>query len=222
MTTQAYVLRSISPPLPIQRSRAFRFKLATHFDVAMPAESWCRRSGSNGFERLRCARSCPWVLPREALQPGPSPGSWFGGRRRTHCTRFAPCVQTGGAKSEVDARGARAPSCCAAQPLTNRPATARAAVHLHRERRASSPCQTHASKLARPADGRFVRGRGRSEAGQARAARINNGLGGTCLTAVSAANEGSLPPLTCAVSTEGSRLARADPGTMSTAAGRVD
>jgi hypothetical protein len=67
-----------------------------------------------------------------------------------------------------------------------------------------------------------VRGRGRSEAGQARAARFNNRLGGTCLTAVSAANEGSLPPLTRAVSTEGSRLARADPSTMSTAAGRVN
>jgi len=88
-----------------------------------------------------------------ALQPGQPPGSWFGGRpsrvdfpallaswdrRRTHCTRCARFVQTCCAKSEVEARCARVPSCCAARPLTNRPATARAAVRLHGKRLASS------------------------------------------------------------------------------------
>ncbi|MCV2351411.1 hypothetical protein [Paucibacter sp. Y2R2-4] len=38
---------------------------------------------------------------------------------------------------------------------------------------------------------------------------------------MSEANVASLPPLTRVVSSEGSRLDRADPGTMSTAAGRV-
>ncbi len=55
------------------------------------------------------------------------------GRRRTHFVRCALCVQTCCAKPELDARvNARAPSRCAAQPLTNRPSAARSAVRLHR------------------------------------------------------------------------------------------
>ncbi len=128
------------------------------------------------------------VAGEGARQPVASPGSWLGGRpwradclallatwgrHRTHCTRCARSVQTCGAKSEVEARCARAPSRCAAQPLTNRPATPRATVRLHREGTASTTAPNARLAWARPADGRFVTGRERSGAGQARAARIN-------------------------------------------------
>ena len=64
------------------------------------------------------------VLPREALHPVPPPGSWCRGRpwradclallatrgrRRTHFTHCARFVQTGGAKSVVEARCALSP-----------------------------------------------------------------------------------------------------------------
>ena len=100
-----------------------------------------RRSSSRA---VRAASKCPErslvdavdaVAGGGARQPGASPGSWLGGRpwradclallatwgrHRTHCTRCARSVQTCGAKSEVEARCARAPSRCAAQPATRR------------------------------------------------------------------------------------------------------
>ena len=149
------------------------------------------RSNLHGFTfvlrmfggRLLSARSSLHVRPREALQSGPPPGSWFRGRPCradclallaprgwritlfTHCVRF---VQTDAPSQSLKRAGTRAPSRCAAQPFTNRPAAARTAGRLHRDRCAPRRWSTPHSKVARPDDGRFVRGRERSGAAQAR------------------------------------------------------
>ncbi len=126
------------------------------------------------------------------------------------------------AKSELEARGyARAPMRCAARPCTNRPAAARAAGRLHRGRCASSTVE-HATSGGGSARRRAICARPRAQrSGSGACTHALQALTRRhCLTTVSTANGGRLAPLSRAVSSEGSRLARADPRTMSPAAGR--
>jgi hypothetical protein len=127
------------------------------------------------------------------------------------------------AKSELEARGyARAPSRCAAQPSTNRPAATRTAGRLHRDRCAPRRWHTPNSEVARPDDGRFVRGRERSEAAQARMKCALQALTRCHLFDQSERSErrefGAAEPRS---EQRGQSARRADPGTMSTAAGRA-
>ncbi len=130
------------------------------------------------------------------------------------------------AKSELEARGyARAPSRCAAQPFTNRPAAARTAGRLHRDRCAPRRWNTPHSEVARPDSGRFVRGRERSGAAQARAEACFKRASSTDSAPLFDHSErserrefGAAEPRS---EHRGESARRADPRTMSTAAGRV-
>ncbi len=127
------------------------------------------------------------------------------------------------AKSALEARGyARAPSRCAAQPFTNRPAAARTAGRLHRERSAPQRWNTPHSEVARPDDGRFVRGRERSGAAQAGASANASSTDSAPLFDHSERSErrefGAAEPRN---EHRGQSARRADPGTTSTAAGRA-
>ena len=127
------------------------------------------------------------------------------------------------AKSELEARGyARAPSRCAAQPFTNRPAAARTAGRLHRDRCAPRRWNTPHSEVARPDSGRFVRGRERNGAAQACASAHASSTDSAPLFDHSERSErrefGAAEPRS---EHRGESARRADPGTMSTAAGRA-
>ncbi len=130
------------------------------------------------------------------------------------------------AKSELEAREyARAPSRCAAQPFTNRPTAARPAGRLHRDRCAPRQWATSHSEVARTDDGRFVRGRERSGADQARAEACFKRASSTDSAPLFDHSErserrefGAAEPRS---EQRGQSARRADPGTMSTAAGRA-
>ena len=127
------------------------------------------------------------------------------------------------AKSVLEARGyARAPMPCAAQPFTNRPTATRTAGRLHRGRCAPRRWNTPPSEVDRCADGRFVRGRGRSEAGQAGASAPASSADSAPLFDHSERSErrefGAAEPRS---EHRGESARRADPRTMSTAAGRA-
>ncbi len=122
---------------------------------------------------------------REALQPAPPPGSWFRGRpwradfpallapRGWRITHFAPCVRF--VQTEAPSQNLKRTSTCAprgaallgpAQFARQRHGLQGACIAVDVPRQ---PWSTPPPEVARPADGRFVRGRGRSGAAQARA-----------------------------------------------------
>ena len=173
------------------------------------------------------AHSSLLALPREALQSGPPPGSWFRGRPwRADClallaprgwriTLFTHCVrsvQTDAPSQSLKRAVTRAPRAAAllspSQIAQRRPELQGACIAIdvpldggtRQTRRWLGPTTGDLCAAESAAERLRRAPKLASSALQALTRRH-------CLTTVSAANGGSLAPLSRAVSTEGSRLA---------------
>ncbi len=177
--------------------------------------------------RLGSAHSKALVLPREALQSGPPPGSWFRGRPYRadclallaprgwrlspyrHCTHCVRSVQTDAPSQSLKRAGTRAPRAAAllspSQIAQRRPELQGACIACDLPLDGGT---RHIRRWLGPTTGDLCAAEGAAERVRRALQRPLQALTRRhCLTTVSAASGGSLAPLSRAVSSEGSRLA---------------